>query len=106
MSPPVLPPKQDKVAPAPMKVKQTNLTPEPVVVNSKPEIIPSQPLPSKRLNTVITPIAERLAAKAREKHLPTAKIEELHQAFQLAEISSPGITDLLVSNLISKLKSV
>ena len=40
------------------------------------------------------------------KHLPTAKIEELHQAFQLAEVSSPGITDLLVSNMISKLKSV
>ena len=42
------------------------------------------------------------------KHLTnlTAKIEELHQAFQLAEVSSPGITDLLVSNMISKLKSV
>lgn len=93
-----------KVVPGP--IKSIPHSPEPIVVNSKPQIIPSQAPPSKRLNTVITPIAEKLVEKAREKHLPTAKIEELHQAFQLAEVSSPGITDLLVSNMISKLKSV
>lgn len=68
------------------------------------ELLPMQGPTSKRLKTVITPIMEKITDKARLKHQPVSSVEELHQAFYLAEVASPGITDLFVSHMISKLK--
>ncbi|XP_062521732.1 serine/threonine-protein kinase 25-like isoform X2 [Corticium candelabrum] len=65
--------------------------------------IPPPKLPiSKSLKTVVIPVLEELKGN---EGVDGNAVDELSRAFELAEVSYPGVSDVLTSQIISKLKS-